>query len=421
MESKIQECIKQLYKFNRCLLGNGYDNAIEYLKQLLDLKILEIPSGTIFGTWKVPQEWVVKDAWVKYKEKKIFDYKKNPLCLVVGSIPIKETLSLEDLEKYLYVSDERTEAIPYEYKFYDKGWGFCMPKYIVKKRKKSTLNIPNKLKKGKYEVFIDTEYRDGKMKIAEHIIQGKSDREILLFAHLDHPFQANDNLSGVVCLVDLAHKIKDKFNHTIKIIFCPETIGSIAYAYLTNLSKVDFMVALDIVGNDNSLLLQKSFDENNILNYRAHLAITHQSKDYRKGQFRLLLGSEEYIFNDPKIGIPAILFSRFPYPEYHTSDDTPEIIKEEKIKEVQDTIITLIDIWEKDYVPFRNFVGPLMRSKFGVQTGEKRFNRELDYFFYLMDGKRTLAQLCCETGKNFYWMYDLLEKLKNENLITPLG
>jgi len=78
--------IEELFKFNRCLLGEGYNKALDYIKNTIGLDVIKIPSGTELGTWTVPDEWIVKDAWVKFKGKKIIDYKKNPLSLAIVSL-----------------------------------------------------------------------------------------------------------------------------------------------------------------------------------------------------------------------------------------------------------------------------------------------------------------------------------------------
>ena len=266
--------------------------------------------------------------------------------------------------------------------------------------------------------MIDTEYKPGKMKIGVHTIKGKSDKEILLFAHLDHPFQANDNLSGVACLIDMAKQLKKaKFNHTIKLVFCPETIGSIGYAFTQDISNVDFVIAVDSVGNKNTLLLQKSFDQEAKINKVAHLAIQSIGESYRKGMFRVLLGSDEYAFNDPDIGIPGVMFSRIPYKEYHTSDDKPELIDYKGIKNVQKIIMKIVDIYENDYIPIKNFKGPLRRTKYGAQTPYKQLNLSYDYMFYSMNGKKSLVELCCDFALNFDYTYELLEKIKKDGFV----
>ena len=416
----MKQIIKDLYKMNRCLLGEGFDNALEYLNHLVPLDVLEFPSGTKFDTWTVPDEWVVRDAWVKFKGKKIIDYQKEPLSLAVGSIPFKGEVSYAELCEHLHYSDEKVDHHPYEYLLYDKNWGFTMPKSKVYKKNKDGIGNTIALKDGTYEVFIDTEYRPGTMKVGVHTILGKTDKEILLFAHLDHPFQANDNLSAVAALVDLVKKIKPlKYEHTIKLVFCPETIGSIAYASTQDLSNVSYVMALDIVGNKHpeGVLVQKSFDRSARINNIVHLAARGSQEGYRQGIFRSSIGSDEYAFNDPKIGIPGVMLTTHPYPEYHTSADTPDIIDYETIKKVQYIVLKTIEYYELDFIPERTFKGPLHRSKYGIQTKGKELNLSWDYLIYSMDGKKTFSELCVEYGLNFEHTYDHVQKLIEDGAV----
>lgn len=443
----IQKIIEDLYKEPRYLLGEGFDRSLDYINEIIRLEIKGVKSGTEVADWIVPDEWIMRDGWVKFNGEKILDWKENPLCVVVGSMPIKQTVTLEEFKKHLHLSDEKPNAYSYDYKFYEKDWGFTMPKnkvmqHVIQKCEggictdelkdidptvgqimvEGSITAPkfqDILPEGEYEVFIDSGYLPGTLKYGVHTIKGNTDREILLFAHLDHPWQANDNLSGVACLIDMADKLHDAFyEHTIKLIFCAETIGSTAYAVTEDISKVDFVIAVDAIGNDNSLLLQKAFDKYNRLNFAMHLATSGNAVDYRKAEFRFVVGSDEYYFNDPKVGIPGLMLSRIPYEEYHTSEDTPDKINEEKIKEVQEVIMKIISIYEKDYVPVRNFKGMPMRSKYGIQTPHKLLNMNLDYLFYDMDGKKYLSELICQLGLGFDFAYQALEKVPG---ITKLG
>jgi len=454
----MKDLIETLYPLNRCLLGEGYDKGLEYINNIIKLDILEFPSGTEFGTWKVPNEWIVRDAWVKDPDgNKIIDYKKDPLSLVIGIKPFHGIVTLDELRKHWYYDEDNHDAIPYMFKFYPKEniemgdraigqslneWGFCVRKTdVLEKIPQGCENgicMPelkeidpevgkimveggdykpkwkDKLKEGDYEVFIDTEYKPGTMKLGVHTIKG-DEREILLFAHLDHPFQANDNLSGVACLVDLAQRLKSK--HTIKIIFCPETIGSIAYAMTQDLSKVDFMLAVDICGNDNSIALQKTFTPHRI-NDIAQLALFSLEKDFRRGAFRATIGSDEYVFNDPEINIPGIMLSRHNYKEYHNSDDTPDKINYEKIEEMGKAIEKIIEYWDKDFIPKRNFKAPLRRSKYDIQSSNPQFNLSWDYMIYGMDGKKSFAELCSMYGLSFEHSYNAITKMIEDEKIN---
>lgn len=400
----MKDALEALYGMNRCLLGEGYDTALTFINHLKPLEILEFPSGTQLGTWTVPDEWVVRDAWVEFNGERILDYKVQPLSLVVGSLPFSGEVTHEELAKHL--THGETDATPYVFKYYDKDWGFAVPKDFA-------------LVEGLYTVHIDTEYKSGTMKLGVHTIKGTSDREVLLFAHLDHPFQANDNLSGVMCLLELAGKIKCE--HTIKIIFCPETIGSQAYALTQDLSKVDFVIAVDICGNDGPILLQSAFDQTARINKVAHVTIQGLGTGFVKGKFRTSIGSDEYPFNDPAIGIPGILLSRHPYKEYHTADDTPDKIDYERISAMGDVVMKIIENYEKDFIPKRHFKGILMRSRFDIQTPSPQLNLSYDYMFYSMDGTKYLSELCYDFGTNFQYSLLALTKLQDEKFITNCG
>lgn len=401
----METTLKELFKFDRQLLGAGYDSALLYIDSLIGLDIIEIPSGTQLDTWTVPDEWIVKEAWVKNKGKKIMDYKKDPMSLMCYSAPFTGTIKRKEFLKHLVTNPDVPKATPYSFSFYERKWGICLPH-------------SKKLPAGDYEVFIDTEFKPGTMKLGVHTIPGKLDKEILLFAHLDHPWQANDNLSAVTCLIDLAKKIKS--DYTIKIVFCPETIGSMGYVKTQDLSKVEFMIAVDICGNDNEILLQQSWETKDRVNRVAHCALQAIGKPYRKARFRSSIGSDEYHFNDPKIGIPGLMLTTHPYKEYHTSFDTPQMIDYDKIQETQDLILKIIEIYEKDYIPERNFTGALMRSKYDIQSFNSQINLNYDYFFYSIDGKRSLAEICADYELPFELIYDVLGNLQNDGQISRI-
>jgi len=127
------------------------------------------------------------------------------------------------------------------------------------------------------------------------------------------------------------------------------------------------------------------------------------------------------VFNDPVIGIPGICISRWPYGEYHTADDTPDKIDYEMIKETGDLIIKIIEIWDKDYVPCREFKGPLKRSKYGLQSISKQINLNYDYLFYSVNGKKSLAELCADFELNFDGIYDTFKKIEEDGQISRVS
>ena len=83
---------KKLFPFNRSITGSDLRKSLFFLKRYLPkLKILHIRSGKKVFDWKIPNEWNVKNAFIKDKNgKKILDFKKNNLHLVAYSKPVKD-------------------------------------------------------------------------------------------------------------------------------------------------------------------------------------------------------------------------------------------------------------------------------------------------------------------------------------------
>ena len=84
---------------------------------------------------------------------------------------------------------------------------------------------------GVYEVFVDSELFEGSLSYGELIIPGSSEKEIFLSTYICHPSMANNELSGLCVTTYIAKWIEDlkKRRFTYRIIFVPETIGSITY------------------------------------------------------------------------------------------------------------------------------------------------------------------------------------------------
>ena len=117
-------------------------------------------------------------------------------------------------------------AIPYITSYYNKFWGFCISynTFISFKKKYK--------KKDKFFVKINSSFnKKGNLTYGELFIKGKSEKEILISTNICHPSMANNELSGplvAIALIKYFSKYK-KLSKSIRFLFIPETIGSIAY------------------------------------------------------------------------------------------------------------------------------------------------------------------------------------------------
>ena len=72
--------------------------------------------------------------------------------------------------------------------------------------------------------------KNGYLNYGELLIKGKSKKEILISTYICHPSMDNNELSGlIVCMSLINYFKKQKLEKSIRFLFIPETIGSIAY------------------------------------------------------------------------------------------------------------------------------------------------------------------------------------------------
>ena len=59
-------------------------------------------------TWKVPERYVVHEAYLETEDgERIVDFKDNPLHIVSYSLPVDKILSFEELQPHLYFNEKR--------------------------------------------------------------------------------------------------------------------------------------------------------------------------------------------------------------------------------------------------------------------------------------------------------------------------
>ena len=132
-------------------------------------------------------------------------------------------MSKKELLNKIQVLPKQPNAIPYSTSYYSKYWGFCLS-YNEKKKITKTYNDHDKFK-----IVIKSNLNPkGKLNYGELILKGKSKEEILIPLLFS---LANNEMSGNIvsmCLINHFKKYK-YLEKTIRFIFIPETIGSIAY------------------------------------------------------------------------------------------------------------------------------------------------------------------------------------------------
>ena len=319
---------RRLWPINRSLTGEGVRETLQILKEHMPaLEMFEVPSGTQVFDWSVPKEWRVKGAWVRTPDgRKICDFASNNLHLLGYSVPLHKEIEWSELDSHFYSLPAQPTAIPYVTSYYSQRWGFCLPHEIRK-------TLP---RQGLYEVFIDSELFDGSLTYAELILPGETDREVFISTYVCHPSMANNELSGPVVTTHIAKWLSmlPKRRYTYRLIFVPETIGSITYlsrnvGHLK--SRVDAGFNVTCIGDNRKYSYLPSRSGNTLSDRVAQHVLKWIDPNYVRYKWADR-GSDERQYCAPGVDLPIASIMRTKYGEYleyHTSlDNLNDVVTE---------------------------------------------------------------------------------------------
>jgi len=409
--------IQDLHMKNRALVSDGFDESLDYIGNIIPLKVLKFKSGEMAQTWRIPKKWIVNEAYIEMNGKRIIDIANHPLHLYSYSQPFQGTVSKSELLEHITTDPDRPDLIPYRFVFYQNVWGFCM--------KHSDLSI---LDADEYQVRIDTVFEDGELKIGQYEKKGVTDQVILIPVHLDHPGQCNDNLSGVSVAVMLAQHLMalEKTLYTYRLLFLPETIGAMAYLehHRDHLEEFKYGLVVDSVGHDNSLFMMKSLKENTKLDRICSHVMRHRYEDAQAYSFldpRISsFSNDERALQGPGFEIPTVAFSRAPYDFYHSSHDDPGGICEENLQDTFNLILEVMEILETDYVPKRNYDGVPFLSGYDLWDHNWKpedINR-IERLLFHLDNKTSIFEIAKSLDCPYRFVHTFIMNMSSKDLLT---
>ena len=407
-----------LFPINRSITGNGVRQTLNYIKDIVpEMNIIEVPSGTKCFDWTVPKEWNCDDGYIIDPDgNKICDFKNNNLHVVGYSTPIDKEIEYEELIEHLYHIEDQPTAIPYITSYYSERWGFCL-----------SSNKFKKLKKGTYKVKINSELKDGNLTYGEIKIKGESEKEIFLSTYVCHPSMANNELSGPVvttALVNFVKSIKNR-KYSYRIVFIPETIGSITYISRNiDEMKKNIIAGFNIscIGDDRSY----SYLSTRYGNTLSDKVSKHILKNIDYVEYSFLdRGSDERQYCSPGVDLPIATICRTKYgayPEYHTSLDDLTVISPNGLYGGYDKLKKAIELLENNNYYKVNVLCEPQLGKRGLyptistKTSGAIVKNMMNFIAYA-DGNNDLIDIANIIGVQAEELFEIVEKMKKAELI----
>jgi len=339
-------------------------------------------------------------------------------------------VSREELLRHLHVHPRQPDAIPFVFKYYERDWGLC-----------AAQSLRDSLSDEFFRVVIRSSFEPGTLKVGEMVIEGESEETFVIVAHLCHPAMVNDDLSGVVVALEVARALRGEaregghtgppLHYTYRVLILPETIGSVAYLshHEHLIPKMVGGLFLEMLGNDSPHALQGSFQPDSQPDRCFNASLRALDPQGYTGAYRTIIDNDERQFNAPGVRVPMQSLSRVqapkasglpPYPEYHSSLDTPEIVTQERLEASRDLVLGLITAWEHNQYVVNKFKGEVFASGYGIWV-DYRLNpeghRNLFTIMERCDGSRTVADIAAELSLSFQAVWEVVSLLEEKGLV----
>ncbi len=340
-----------LHKLNRTQLSNDTLKGLDYLKKnFSNIKLFKVPSGKTDNYWVSPSKWEVKHAKIYDSKKKIVIWdalKEHPLSIFTFSPTFKGKVKTKELinNHFLYDKKRPNSFIFHfrnQFRPFKKVWGFSIPSNKIKK-----------FKKKEYYIDIKSEEKKSNMTMAYQVCRGKSKDAICFVSHFDHPFQSSDGISACIGNHLLTNQmIENKSNLSYVSLSSIEIIGSHFFAKkLANKLNIKEAISINTPGANGTLNYSYSYSKNSIIDRIVKSIIKEKNIRIKLNEFRGSMGADEIAFDSPGINISCGSLHRFPYKEYHSSEDIPSNVNQKKLLEFIELQKKIIFNLENNFTP----------------------------------------------------------------------
>jgi aminopeptidase-like protein len=423
-DAGMMEIVEKVTPLPRDIVSSGIDSALDALSQLVPMTVHEYPSGTPCFTWIIPEKWTCLEGWLEtLGGQRLLDYRENPLHVMSYSDPFDGEVSREELLAHLEVHPYVPSAVPFSYSYFRRRWGLCCSR-----------DLRDSLRDERYRVCIKAGRSFSTLKVGEVIVPGASDSGFVLCAHLDHPGQANDGLSGVAVGIEVMRRLlaDPSPRHTVRLLIVSETFGSLAWLsnHMDLVPGLHAGIFLEMLGLEYPHALQYSKKKDTVWDRIAREVL--QSADPRSwaDDFLKVVTNDDRQFNAPGIRVPMLSLSRvkeacgtgegWPFAEYHSDLDNAARVSAESMNESVEMVLSILGSWDRQTVPMPLYQAEPCLTRFGVHfdfTSNPKLATQLFDVMHAIDGRLSMEEISIATGVDMDLLESVLKKLAASGLV----
>lgn len=413
--------LEEISPLPRMINSPGLDKTFEIIRRELPGVIIhEFPSGSECGDWIVPESWeLVKGQMTDSAGQMIASVDENLLFVAPFSEPVDGWFTKNEIRRHLRTRPDRPDAFAlehrnaYNYKLVD--WGITLPH-------NRWIDLPE----GKYHIHIEVERKPSSMKLVDYFLKGSRAETICICAHIDE--LCNDDLSGCVVALELMRRIAGRSNRTYsyQMLLAPEMLGPIFFIHNNpdRIRNIIGVMDLETVGAGKEWCLKRALHGGRRLEDALRAAFQKAGLPFREIGFFEGYGNDERVFAWPTYNIPGISIQRFPFEQYHTSEDTPEIIDSYNLQQALSLCDCFVEILENDYVPeYTQSLQPWLTKRDlyydSIDNAEDnhKFN---NLVLFDVNGKNSLMDLLKKAGLTFFQVQEYMDRFAAQRLIRKL-
>lgn len=417
----LYQSVAELYPICRSITGDGIRQSLRLLQKRVPIELHEVASGKHVFDWVVPNEWNIRDAYIKNsRNEKVVDFGKCNLHVLNYSVPMKQKMLLSELREHLFSLPENPDWVPYRTSYYKENWGFCLAHRQLEQ-----------LADEEYEVCIDSTLAPGHLTYGELRLQGATNEEVLISAHSCHPSLCNDNLSGMVVAAKLAELLSGtSLRYSYRFLWIPGTIGAITWLALNEsvIPKIKHGLVLSCVGDPGRFTYKRSRQGNAGIDRAVEHALRASPNEFDLLEFSPY-GYDERQYCSPGINLPVGCFMRTPngrYPQYHTSADNLDLVSGGALAESVGQLLAIIRILEQNH--FYLNLNPKCEPQLGRRglyrqmggTSSKAQEEALLWILNFSDGKNSLLDIAERARMEFNGLDDAAQVLLEHGLLRRL-